>query len=190
MVATAMRSFREWDPHPHAKALLGTLPVSIRKVGEAPKRSLPSGKSPLEGIRVLDLTRVLAGPVCGRTLAGKERCLHNERSGLMYSAAHGADVLLITSPRLPALPFLDTDTSRGKRTTQLDLTEDEDRKVLSQLTKDADVFLQSYRPGGMAAKGFGVEDVVRIKPGVVYASLNAYGWEGPWNDRRGVSDKE
>ena len=108
----------------------------------------------------------------------------------MYSAAHGADVLLITSLRLPALPFLDTDTSRGKRTTQLDLTEDEDRKVLSQLTKDADVFLQSYRPGGMAAKGFGVEDVVRIKPGVVYASLNAYGWEGPWNDRRGVSDKE
>lgn len=97
-------------------------------------------------------------------------------------------MLLITSPRLPALPFLDTDTSRGKRTTQLDLTEKMDREVLSSLVKDADVFLQAYRPGGMAAKGFGVEDVVRTRPGVIYASLNAYGWDGPWSDRRGVSN--
>lgn len=104
----------------------------------------------------------------------------------MLAIAHGADVLLITSPKLPALPFLDTDTSRGKRTTQLDLTEQQGRDVLSSLVKDADVFLQAYRPGGLADKGFGVEDVVRARPGVVYASLTAYGWEGPWSDRRGV----
>lgn len=101
--------------------------------------------------------------------------------------AHGADVLWITSPNLPALPLLDLDTSRGKRTTQLDLTNEEGSAKLASLIKDADVFLQAYRPGGLREKGFGVDDVAKARPGIVYASLNAYGWEGPWKDRRGVS---
>ena len=92
----------------------------------------------------------------------------------------------MTSPKLPDLPNLDIDTSRGKRTTRLDLTQPEDRDKLRDLVKDADVFLQGYRPGGLATKGFGVSDVVAARPGIVYASLNAYGWEGPWKDRRGV----
>ncbi|KAI8986178.1 CoA-transferase family III [Trametes punicea] len=168
-VATALRSFQEWDAHPQGQALATTPPVMLIKVGDAPKREL-GGKPahPLSDIRVLDLTRVLAGPVCGRTLA-----------------AHGADVLLVTSPKLPALPDLDVDTSRGKRTTQLDLNETADRETFSSLVKDADVFLQAYRPGGLAGKGFGVENVVRVRPGIVYASLCAYGWDGPWRDRRG-----
>lgn len=169
MVATAMRTFDEWDEHPQGKALTGTPPVVLLKVGDAPKRELKEGNQhPLEGIRVLDLTRVLAGPICGRTLA-----------------AHGADVLWITSPRLPALPSIDVDTSRGKRTTQLDLTVEQDRHTLASLVKDADVFLQAYRPGGLQDKAFGVQDVVRARPGIVYASLTAYGWEGPWKDLRG-----
>lgn len=105
---------------------------------------------------------------------------------IKWNIAHGADVLLITSPNLPALPLLDADTSRGKRTTQLDLTASSDRDILATLVKDADVFLQNYRPGGLAKKGFGVQDVITARPGIVYASLNAYGWEGPWRDRRGV----
>ncbi|KAI9064626.1 CoA-transferase family III [Trametes sanguinea] len=169
-VATALRSFSDWDAHPQGLALADTPPVMLLKVSaDAPKRNVAGQPTrPLEGIRVLDLTRVLAGPVCGRTLA-----------------AHGADVLWITSPKLPALPNLDVDTSRGKRTTHLDLDDSTDRETFASLVKDADVFLQAYRPGGLAGKGFGVEDVVSMRPGLVYASLCAYGWEGPWRSRRG-----
>ncbi len=97
-------------------------------------------------------------------------------------------MLLVTSPKLPDLPFIDADTSRGKRTTQLDLTSEADPDTLTSLARDADVFLQAYRTGGLEQKGFGVDDVVRLREGkgVVYASLRAYGWEGPWKDRRGV----
>lgn len=105
----------------------------------------------------------------------------------VLTAAHGADVLWITSPKLPALPMMDMDTSRGKRTTQLDLNSPEDHQRLTSLLKDADVFLQAYRPGGLASKGFSVDEVAKMRPGIVYASLTAYGWEGPWKDRRGVS---
>lgn len=170
MVATALRSFEEWDKHPQAEAIRGIPPVTVVKVGDAPKRkSNGNYATPLEGVRVLDLTRVLAGPVCGRTLA-----------------AYGAEVLLITSPKLPDLPNIDVETSRGKRTAQVDLTSADDRASLHSLVHEADVFLQAYRPGGLRDKGFGVEDLVKEKPGIVYASLCAYGWEGPWKNRRGV----
>ncbi|KAI5896392.1 CoA-transferase family III [Schizophyllum commune H4-8] len=171
MCATALRTFAEWDAHPQAEALKEVPPVQLIKIGEAPKREVGAGVKPryaLEGMRVLDLTRVIAGPVAGRTLA-----------------AHGADVLLVTSPNLPDLPALDVDTSRGKRTTQLDLNKDADKRTLTELASTCDVFLQSYRPGALAAKGFGPADLAKTRPGVVYASLCAWGWEGPWKDRRG-----
>lgn len=100
-------------------------------------------------------------------------------------------MLLVTSPKLPDLPFIDADTSLGKRTTQLDLNSEADHKTLASLARDADVFLQAYRPGGLEQKGFGVDDVIRLREGkgVVYASLRAYGWEGPWKDRRGVCSR-
>lgn len=169
MCATALRSFKEWDAHPQAKALLGTPPVTLVKIGDAPKRAtLPGAARPLDGIRVLDLSRVLAGPIAGRTLA-----------------AQGADVLFVTSPNLPALPLLDIETSLGKRTTQLDLTLPADRNTLTRLTGEADVFLQAYRPGGLEHKGFGTQELASLRPGIVCANLTAWGWEGPWRDRRG-----
>jgi crotonobetainyl-CoA:carnitine CoA-transferase CaiB-like acyl-CoA transferase len=94
-------------------------------------------------------------------------------------------VLLITSPKLPDLPALDIDTSRGKRTTQLDLTQALQNDCLKELVKDADVFLQAYRPGGLQEKGFGPQELAKVRPGIVCANLTAYGWEGPWKHKRG-----
>lgn len=108
--------------------------------------------------------------------------------------AQGAQVLLVTSPRLPSLPYLDTETSLGKRTTQLHLssTSSTDVEKMNELVRGADVFLQAYRPEGLKGRGFGVDDVLKLKAGheeggVVCASLRAWGWDGPWAHRRGVS---
>jgi crotonobetainyl-CoA:carnitine CoA-transferase CaiB-like acyl-CoA transferase len=96
-VVAALRSFDRWDSHPQGIAASGLPPVSIERIGDAPPQPLAPSERPLGAVRVLDLTRVIAGPVCGRTLA-----------------AHGADVLLITAPHLPAIPGLVVDTGRGK----------------------------------------------------------------------------
>jgi crotonobetainyl-CoA:carnitine CoA-transferase CaiB-like acyl-CoA transferase len=101
--------------------------------------------------------------------------------------AHGADVLLVTSPHLHSLPFLDAETSRGKRTTQLDLNNPASAETLRALVCDADVFLQSYRPGGLAARGFGPEDCAALRPGIVHASLTGFSPGGPWEDVKSVS---
>src|SRR5581483_7512470 len=132
-------------------------------------RPLPAAaERPLSGIRVLDLTRVIAGPVCGRTLA-----------------AHGADVMRITAPHLPGLPMLDIDTGRGKLSAALDLRSPDDRERLAGLLREAHVFVQGYRPGGIAALGFSPEACAEIRPGIVAVTLSAYGRAGPWASRRG-----
>src|SRR6202040_2657031 len=98
-------------------------------------------------------------------------------------AAHGADVLLITAAHLPSLHPLVIDTGRGKLSTALDLRQAGGREALAALIRDADVFVQGYRPGAVA--GFGPQEVARLRPGIVYVSLCAYGHDGPWADRRG-----
>ncbi|KAK3673239.1 hypothetical protein LTR78_006784 [Recurvomyces mirabilis] len=168
----ALRSYGEWDSLPQAQAL-PDLPISvIRIAGEGPKglpaHMLRSDDRCLRGLRVLELSRVLAAPVAGRTLA-----------------AHGADVLWVTSPTLPDLPELDKDTTRGKRTIQLDLHNGKDCNELMKLIKDCDVFLQSYRPESLSSRGFGPEALAAINPSIIYASLTAFGTSGPWADRRG-----
>ena len=117
---------------------------------------------------MLDLTRVIAGPVCGRTLA-----------------AHGADVLLVTAAHLPAIAPLVIDTGRGKLSTAIDLRAPDGRERLAGLVREADVVVQGYRPGGIAALGFGPAEAARLRPGIVYVSLSAYGHVGPWAGRRG-----
>jgi crotonobetainyl-CoA:carnitine CoA-transferase CaiB-like acyl-CoA transferase len=168
LVVTACRSFAEWDRHPQGQAVAKLPLLSIEKIAEAPPRPLGAGVQPLSSIKVLDLTRIIAGPVCGRTLA-----------------AHGADVLLITAAHLPSMLPLVIDTGRGKRSAALDLREAAARAKLTALARDADVFVQGYRPGAIAARGFSPQEVARLSPGIVYASLCAYGHEGPWASRRG-----
>ncbi|MGH6716322.1 MAG: CoA transferase, partial [Bradyrhizobium sp.] len=167
-VVSLMRSHDEWSALPHAKALAELPPFIIEKIGEAPPRPWPRGDRPLAGLRVLDLSRVIAGPVAGRTLA-----------------AHGADVMLVSGPGLPASPWLTIDTGRGKLTSFVELKSEEGRKTLCDLVARADVFSQGYRPRAIAALGFSPDDVARISPSIVYVSLSAYGHAGPWAERRG-----
>jgi crotonobetainyl-CoA:carnitine CoA-transferase CaiB-like acyl-CoA transferase len=167
-VVALMRSYDEWSAMPHAKALAELPLISIEKIGEAAPKLWPAGDRPLAGLRVLDLSRVIAGPVAGRTLA-----------------AHGADVLLVSGPDLPAIPWLTIDTGRGKLTSFVDLASEQGRNTLRELLAQADIFSQGYRPRALAALGFSPQDAAKISPGIVYVSLSAYGHAGPWAERRG-----
>ena len=167
-VVSFMRSPEEWSATPHAKALSALPVLTIEKIGEAPPKAWPAGERPLAGIRVLDLSRVIAGPVAGRTLA-----------------VHGADVLLVYGPDLPAIPWLTIDTGRGKLSTFIELASEEGRAKLRDLLAQADIFSQGYRPQAIAGYGFSPEEAAKISPGIVYVTLSAYGHAGPWAERRG-----
>lgn len=168
LVATKTRTPNEWAAHAQGRAVAGLPLLEITRIGDAPIERASRGARPLEGVRVLDLTRVIAGPVAGRTLA-----------------AHGADVLCITSPKLPSIPVLVVDTGRGKRTAHVDLDTHPGIATLQALVADADVFMQGYRPGGLASRGFSEDALVALRPGIIVATLSAYGATGPWEARRG-----
>lgn len=168
LVGALMRSRAEWLAHPHGKAISQAPLMEIERIGEAPPALPGAASRPLQGLRVLDLTRVIAGPVCGRTLA-----------------EHGADVLRIQAPHVPYIPRLAVDTGRGKRSTWLDLREAGDRARFESLLRDADVMVQGYRPYAVASRGYGPAEVAGLRPGIVYVSICAYGYEGPWAGRRG-----
>jgi crotonobetainyl-CoA:carnitine CoA-transferase CaiB-like acyl-CoA transferase len=167
-VVAMMRSHDEWSASPHGKALAALPLLTIEKIGDAAPKPWPSGDRPLAGVRVLDLSRVIAGPVAGRTLA-----------------VHGADVLLISGPDLPAIPWLTIDTGRGKLTSFAELKSEQGRDSLRDLLASADIFSQGYRPSAIASVGFSPQDAAKINPGIVYVSLSAYGHAGPWAERRG-----
>jgi hypothetical protein len=167
LCVSALRSHAQWLAHPQSDALAAQPLVTIERIGEAPKTPLPAAAArPLQGLRVLDLTRVIAGPVAGRTLA-----------------AHGADVLHITAPHLPSIPALVMDTGRGKRNAALDLRQDGAR--FAELLTGADAMLRSYREGALASLGFSDERMAALRPGIIIGHLSAYGVMGPWGGKRG-----
>src|ERR1700756_3302754 len=149
-VVAMMRSREQWSDLPHARALAALPLISIEKIGEAAPRPWPAGDRPLAGLRVLDLSRVIAGPVAGRTLA-----------------APGADVMLISGPDLPSIPWLTIDTGRGKLTSFVELKTEQGRAALRGLLAQADILSQGYRPRAIAGLGFSPDEAARINPGVV-----------------------
>ncbi|HEY0328515.1 MAG TPA: CoA transferase [Rhodopseudomonas sp.] len=167
-VVALMRSRDEWMALPQAAAIAALPLVEIERIGDAPPRPWPAGDRPLGGLRVLDLSRVIAGPVAGRTLA-----------------AHGAEVMLVSGPQLPAMPWLSIDTGRGKLSCFADLKTEAGRDALRGLVAQADIFSQGYRPQALAGLGFSPRDLAAISPGLVYVSLSAYGRGGSWSERRG-----
>ncbi|MEU9836891.1 CoA transferase [Streptosporangium sp. NPDC048047] len=140
--------------------------VETRPAGEGCPRALAPAPSPAAGVRVLDLTRVIAGPVATRTLA-----------------LLGADVLRVDCPRLPEGADAHADTGMGKRSTRLDLSDGGDRRVFADLLDSADVVVLGYRPGALEA--LGLDALLARRPGLIVARLCAWGWSGPWAARRG-----
>src|SRR5437763_1386403 len=165
-----VRTMDEWAKHPQAAAIASLPLMEIVKIGDSAPEKLPAGDRPLSGVRVLDLTRVLAGPTCARTLA-----------------EHGADVLKITGPHLPNIGYQEFDTGHGKLSAHLDLRQPKDLETLKELVRETDVFSQGYRPGTLGGRGLSPEELAKLRPGLVYVSLCAFSHVGPWASRRGFA---
>jgi len=163
-----VRSAAEWAQHPQGRAVASLPLMEIVKIGESAPEPLPDGARPLAGVRVLDLTRVLAGPTCARTLA-----------------EHGADVMKVSAAHLPFLPYQEYDTGHGKLSTHLDLRDASELGTLLDLARECDVFSQGYRPGSLANRGLSPAELAQLRPGIVCVSMCAFGHEGPWASRRG-----
>lgn len=166
--AAEMRSWAQWQQHPQGLAVNAEPLVHfIEQPNETRAAWHGSNERPLAGIKVLDLTRVLAGPTASRFLAGV-----------------GADVLRIDPPSWNE-PGVVPEMTVGKRCARLDLQVPADRAVFEGLLKDADILLHGYRADALEHLGFGVERRQQLAPGLIDVCLNAYGWSGPWQNRRG-----
>ncbi|MFF7266036.1 CoA transferase [Streptomyces sp. NPDC008159] len=186
-LAVALRTPEQWAAHDQAAAVAAgplvehdrtdtaharvTRPTDALDAAAVAAVSGSSGGAPLlpaAGVRVLDLTRVIAGPVATRTLA-----------------LLGADVLRVDPPGTPELPDQHIDTGFGKRSTAMDLTRAADRRVFEELLAGADVVVTGYRPGALDRFGLSPQALLARRPGLVVAQLSAWGPYGPWAGRRG-----
>jgi crotonobetainyl-CoA:carnitine CoA-transferase CaiB-like acyl-CoA transferase len=164
-----IRTSEEWAKLPQGKLLAGRPVVEVERMGDSPAEPLGPGSRPLSGVRVADMTHVVAGPLITRCLAEQ-----------------GADVLHLgpTNPKLTDPVGLTIGTGIGKRSAIIDFAAG-DGPALSALLRDADVFVQSWRPGMLDRRGFSPAEVAAIRPGIVYVSVSCYGLEGPWRERGG-----
>lgn len=162
--ANAEAGLFEIEAHPDARQAPGWWP-EVESAPSSPRR-------PLAGLKVVDLTRVIAGPAVSRGLAEL-----------------GASVMRVTAPHLCDMSVLHPDLNHGKWNASLDLRREEDREALRALVLEADVLVQGYRPGVLEKYGFGEKDVVEMCKargrGIIYCAENCYGWKGPWMGRSG-----
>ncbi|MEM7544644.1 MAG: CoA transferase [Pseudomonadota bacterium] len=166
-----LRSRPEWEAHPQRAALAAVPPVRIAPLAggaATPARTARHRTRPLEGVRVLDLSRVIAGPMAGRALAEL-----------------GADVIRISAPGLPHIAPLVIDTGFDKRAAYVDLLTPAGCRTLRRLIRDADILIDGFRPGALAAKGFGTDNLTALNPCLTYVTLSAFSDVGPWAGRRG-----
>ncbi|OVZ54771.1 acyl-CoA transferase [Pigmentiphaga sp. NML080357] len=166
--AAQMRSLADWAAHPQGAAVAAEPLVWRTTAPATDKPAWPVSRDrPLQGVRVLDMTRIIAGPVATRFLAG-----------------YGAEVLRLDPPGWDE-PVAAPELTLGKRCARLDLRGTEGRRTFRQLLRDADVLVHGYRSDALSSLGFDAEQRRRINPGLVDVSLDAYGWTGPWKTRRG-----
>lgn len=168
LVGVVARRRDEWLAHPQGQWLASRPAIAMEKIGESAPEKFGPAPRPLTGVRVLDMTHVLAGPASARTLAEQ-----------------GADVLHVISPKHTDTADKMVDTSFGKRSAYLDLDQEADRAQLAELVRGCDVFVQSWRQGTLAKRGFGPRDLAKLRPGIVMVSVSAYGAGGPWQRRAG-----
>jgi crotonobetainyl-CoA:carnitine CoA-transferase CaiB-like acyl-CoA transferase len=163
-----VRQRAEWEAHPQALATAALPLIEFTRIGDAPPRPLSHAARPLSGIRALDLSRVIAGPMAARTLA-----------------EHGATVLQVGAAHLPSIESLVIDTGFGKQSCAINIDTAAGSNKLHELIDSADVFLNAYRPGALERRGFSPAALAQQRPGIIYLSISAFSRAGPWAQRRG-----
>jgi len=171
MIGAAIRTLDEWDAHPHAAATRDLPLISVEQLSEADPLTdgvIAPGTLPLDGLQVLDCSRVLAGPVAGQMLG-----------------SFGADVMRLGADHLPSVPVGVMSTGFGKRNASLDLRTDAGAFAMDELLADTDVWIDAYRPGALGNLDFSAERAAARRPGIVVVQVSAFDWTGPWGGRRG-----
>jgi crotonobetainyl-CoA:carnitine CoA-transferase CaiB-like acyl-CoA transferase len=165
---SVVRTAAEWRNHPQGHWLAAQPVVAMERLDDSPPHPIQLAPRPAAGLRVLDLTHVICGPMVSRCLA-----------------EHGADVLHARLPFRTGSPAVALDTAWGKRSALVDLDRPTDAERVRSLVKSADVLVQSYRPGALMDRGLGPHDAAALRPGLIYVSVSCYGSGGPWASRRG-----
>ncbi|HWL47927.1 MAG TPA: CoA transferase [Sphingomonadaceae bacterium] len=168
LVGVLSRTRSEWRSHPHGAWLDARPPVEVTRIGSAPAEPLAPASRPLSGLRVLDFSHVLAGPVTARMFAEQ-----------------GADVLRVSAQHQMDPMRIAIDTGAGKRSAHLDLDNPDEVERLKDLVRSCDIFVESWRPGSLDRRGLSPQALAEIRPGIIYVSVSAYGSGGPWSDRIG-----
>ena len=167
--AAASRTVAEWAAHPQGAAVAAEPLVAVEQTGQRDVDWAPVPERPLAGLRVLDMTRVLAGPMATRLLAG-----------------FGAQVLRVDPPDYDEPNGIGSgDLTLGKRCAVLDIKTADGRAQFAELLAGADLLIHGLRPGALDGLGFDAATRQAISPGLIEVTLSAYGWTGPWRNRRG-----